>query len=159
MSELSIRLDRLGAALEAAVAADLRRARRPRRRLVVAALAAAIAIPTAGFAADRLISNHDVAQSLPVGIYELAGMTPTCTTVTQNVEYHCVVDREPSHASGVMKGSVYQTVDASHHVNGGCRALNTAATEWECYIGQAAVDQKIISADFLGEEELTPSIG
>jgi hypothetical protein len=160
-ARLSPPLARLGDALEAAAAADLagEARKRPRRRLVLAAVAAAILIPGIAFAADRLITNDDVAQSLPAGVLELAGMKPTCTTVVQNVEYHCLLDREPSHASGVVKGSVYETVDATQHVNGGCRALNEAATEWECYIGQAAVDQKIISAGFLGEKQTAPAVG
>src|SRR6266850_3112610 len=159
MNELPTRLASLGDALEAAAEADLALARRPRRRLTMAALAAAILIPGVAYAADRLISNHDVARSLPAGVLELAGMKPTCTTVVQNVEYHCVLDREPAHESGVVQGSVYETVDATQHVNGGCRALNQTATEWECYIGQAAVDQKIIGQDFLGAVQTTPGVG
>jgi hypothetical protein len=159
MTDLSTRLAEVGDAIEAAATADLAAARRPRRRLAVIALAATIVIPGVAFAADRLISNHDVAKSLPAGVLELAGMKPSCTTVVQNVEYHCLLDREPSHESGVVKGSVYETVDATQHVNGGCRALNDAATEWQCYIGQAAVDQKIISQDFLGETQTTPGVG
>jgi hypothetical protein len=159
MTELSTRLARLGDALEAAATADLRAARRPWRRPALIALAAAILIPGVAFAADRLISNHDVAQSLPAGVLELAGTRPSCTTVEPNVEYHCVLANEPSHESGVVKGSVYETVDATQRVNGGCRALNETATEWECYIGQAAVDQKIIGQGFLGETQTTPAVG
>jgi len=160
-SQLGPRLARLGDVLEAAVAADLAGAprKRPRRRLALVALAAAILIPGMAIAADRLITNDDVAQSLPAGVLELAGMKPACKTVVQSVEYHCVLDREPSHASGVVKGSVYETVDATQHVNGGCRALNDAATEWECYIGRAAVEQRIIGPGFLGEEQTAPAVG
>jgi len=160
-SKLRPRLARLGDALEAAAGADLAGSprERPRRRLALFAVAAAILIPGMAIAADRLVTNDDVAQSLPAGVLELAGMKPACTTVVQNVEYHCVLDREPSHASGVVKGSVYETVDATQHVNGGCRALNEAATEWECYIGRAAVDQKIIGPDFLGEKQTAPAVG
>jgi hypothetical protein len=44
-------------------------------------------------------------------------------------------------------------------VNGGCRSLNSEGTEWECYIGQAAVDQQIISQGFLGHVETAPGVG
>ena len=56
-------------------------------------------------------------------------------------------------------GTVEPTVDASRHVNGGCRGLNSAGTAWECYIGQAAVDQRIIGPGFLGEFAPSPGVG
>jgi hypothetical protein len=54
---------------------------------------------------------------------------------------------------------VEPTVDASKHVNGGCRSLASDGREWACYIGPAAVAQKIISADFLGEYAPSPGVG
>jgi hypothetical protein len=36
---------------------------------------------------------------------------------------------------------------------------NADGTEWECYIGQAAVTQKIIGAGFLGQYSPTPGVG
>lgn len=56
-------------------------------------------------------------------------------------------------------GTVEPTVDSSRHVNGGCRALNAAGTSWECYIGEAAVRQTIISQGFLGQYAPSPGIG
>ena len=56
-------------------------------------------------------------------------------------------------------GTVEPTVDASKHVNGGCRSQNGAGTEWECYIGQAAVQQNIIGAGFLGQPVQGPGVG
>ena len=44
-------------------------------------------------------------------------------------------------------------------MNGGCRSLNSAGTEWRCYIGQAAVDQEIIGQGFLGERVSGPGVG
>ena len=43
-------------------------------------------------------------------------------------------------------------------VNGGCRSLTSDGREWG-YIGEAAVQQKIISADFLGEKVRGPGVG
>lgn len=57
------------------------------------------------------------------------------------------------------KGTVEETVDATKHVNGGCRALNDLGTEWECYIGEAAVQQRIISHGFLGQYASGPGVG
>jgi hypothetical protein len=50
-------------------------------------------------------------------------------------------------------------VDATKHVNGGCRSLRSDGREWECYIGQAAVRQQIIGPDFLGEYAPSPGVG
>jgi hypothetical protein len=57
------------------------------------------------------------------------------------------------------KGTVEDTVDATKHVNGGCRALNSAGTVWECYLGQEAVTQQIIGQSFLGQYAPSPGVG
>jgi hypothetical protein len=62
-------------------------------------------------------------------------------------------------ASFDWTGTVEPTVDASLHVNGGCRAENAAGTDWECYIGAAAVAQNIISQGFLGQYAPVPGVG
>jgi hypothetical protein len=56
-------------------------------------------------------------------------------------------------------GTVEATVDATNHVNGGCRSFNTQGTEWDCYLGQAAVAQNIISEGFLGQYAPVPGVG
>jgi hypothetical protein len=157
--DMTTRLDRLGNALESAAARDLARPRRRSRRLLVAAVAVAVLVPAAAFAGVRLISNGDVAKSLPAGTLSLVGTEPTCTTVQDGVEYHCVLARPPAPEVSDWKGTVEPTVDASKHVNGGCRSLTSAGTEWECYIGQAAVDQRIIGAGFLGAYSPGPGVG
>jgi hypothetical protein len=174
MSEpLSPDLMRLGDALETTAAADLGAAapvpaaparaarRRPsrRRRIVLIGVAAAILIPTVAVAADQLIGNDEVAASMPAGTLALAGTEPTCTVVKKNVEFHCVLARPPAPEVEDWKGTVEPTVDASSHVNGGCRSLVSEGTEWQCYLGQAAVDQQIIGQDFLGEESSGPGVG
>jgi hypothetical protein len=157
-------LARLGDALEHAAADDLqagRVRRRPRsRRVVVLAAAAFVAIATgASVAAVSLISDQQVAASMPAGTLWLANTEPTCTVVTQDVEYHCVLIHPPSDALSDWLGTVEPTVDASKHVNGGCRSLASDGREWECYVGQAAVEQKIVSAGFLGQYAPTPGVG
>ena len=57
------------------------------------------------------------------------------------------------------KGTVEPTVDATKHVNGGCRSLDSEGTEWRCYLGQAAVEQRIIGPGFLGEYAPSPGVG
>jgi hypothetical protein len=154
-------LARLGDALEQAAARDLgMRSRRRRRAAVLAAMVFAVALLTgASFAAVRLISGGDVASSLPAGTLWLAGTEPTCTVIAQDVEYHCVLTHPPTDALSDWKGTVEPTVDANKSVNGGCRSLTRDGREWECYIGEAAVKQRIVSGDFLGEYAPTPGVG
>jgi hypothetical protein len=177
MTDLDPTLHALGDRLERAATADLARAarapapspaRRPRRvtrRLGFVLAVLAIGIPGVAIAADQLISTGDVAQGLPAGTLALAGTEPTCTVVTKDVEFHCTLARAPaaevtdSQGNPAWKGTVEPSADASKHVNGGCRSLASDGKEWECYIGQAAVDQKIIGPQFLGQPMPVPGVG
>jgi hypothetical protein len=167
VNDLSPSLQHLGDALHRATTADVRPAEmpaRPRRRRMVAALVVAvIAIPGAALAASALISDSQVAQSLPQGTLALLHTHPTCTTVTAGVEYDCTLQKAPSgvgdSSEGGWLGTVEPTVDATKHVNGGCRSLNTTGTHWHCYIGQEAVRQQIIGAGFLGQYAPSPGVG
>jgi hypothetical protein len=162
MTQLSPGLARLGDALEQAATADLESSaprRRRKRRLLVLVPAIVVLIPGAAIGAKLLTGSDAVAQSMPAGAAILANTDPTCTVVKQDVEYHCVLARRPAPEVSDFKGTVYETVDATKHVNGGCRSLTSDGLVWECYLGQAAVDEKIISQGFLGEVELGPSRG
>jgi len=152
-------LDRLGDALEAAMRRNVAARRRPRRGVAAAVAAAVVLVPAAAVAGAKLISNDDVAKSLPAGTLSLAGTEPTCTSVTDGVEYRCVLAKAPAPEVSDWKGTVEPTVDQTKHVNGGCRSLNSAGTTWECYIGRAAVDQQIVGAGFLGEFAPSPGRG
>jgi hypothetical protein len=168
MNKLDVQddLDRLGDVLRAATAVDLARggdggAARPRARwrrprvIAGAALVAAIAIPGGAALAGAFDSAQQVAQSLPAGVLALQGVQTTCTVVTAGERYECTTATPPSDASGIAAGAwlatVEPTIDPQHTVNGGCRSLNANGTEWDCYLGQAAVDQKIIGEGFLGQ--------
>jgi hypothetical protein len=166
MTELDPSLSALGDRLERAAAADLVRGaphvaqrRRVSRRLAVMVAVLAIGVTGVAIAADQLIGTGDVAQSMPAGTLALAGTEPTCTVVTENVEFHCVLANAPAPEVSDWKGTVESTVDASKHVNGGCRSLAHDGREWECYIGQAAVDEKIIGQSLLGEFAPAPGRG
>jgi hypothetical protein len=160
---MTTQLSKLGDALESAAAADLRPRASRRRfvspRLAIALAVLAVAVPGVAIATNALIGSGDVAKSLPAGTLSLAGTHPTCTVVTQDVEYHCVLAKAPAPEVSDWKGTVEPTVDASKHVNGGCRSLASDGREWECYIGDAAVQQKIIGAGFLGEYAPSPGVG
>ncbi len=164
MTDLQHTLIRLGDALEEGASADLlarqatpRRRRIPTRVAVVVAVLA-ILVPGVALAATQLIGTDDVEQSLPAGTLSLAGTNPTCT-VLEDVEYLCVLEHAPAPEVSDWKGTVEPTVDATKHVNGGCRSLTSDGRQWRCYIGQAAVDQQIIGPDFLGEYAPSPGVG
>ena len=156
-------LIRLGDAIESAATADLPSARVRRRRLsprlVIAAGVLAVAIPGVAIATTALIGTDDVARSIPAGTLSLAGTSPTCTVVRQDVEYHCTLAKAPAPEVSDWKGTVEPTVDGTKHVNGGCRSLRSDGLEWECYVGRVAVEQRIIGAGFLGEYAPNPGRG
>jgi hypothetical protein len=157
---LSPRLERLGDALEAAAARDLapQRMHRRRRQLALAAAVVAVGVPGGALAAG-VFSSSDVAKSLPAGTLALAGTEPSCTVVRDGIEYHCTLERMPAPEVSDWKGAVEPTVDATKHVNGGCRSLASDGKTWECYLGREAVRQKIIGAGLLGEYAPSPGQG
>jgi hypothetical protein len=163
MTDVSTTLNRLGDALEGAAQAELSAARPRRRRIssrvAIAVVVVAVLVPGVAVAASQLIGTDEVAQSLPAGTLALAGTNPTCTVVQQDVEYLCTLERAPAPEVSDWKGTVEPTVDATKHVNGGCRALTSDGLEWRCYLGQTAVDQQIIGAGFLGEYSPSPGVG
>jgi hypothetical protein len=164
--------ERLGDALEDAVRADVaaaapvaRRAQRRRpargagRRLVIAVVALAVAVPGIAIGAEALIGPDDVALGLPGGTLALAGTNPTCTVVEEGVEYHCVLEHPPEMEFDSWLNVAEAAVSADdHRVIGGCRGLTDDGIEWQCYLGQAAVDHEIVSAEYLGQES-GPSVG
>ncbi|MDX6408660.1 MAG: hypothetical protein QOE13_1731 [Gaiellaceae bacterium] len=157
-------LSRLGDTIEQAAATQLtarsRQGRNIPRKAVLAVVVAVVAIPGLAYAASTLISSDEVAAGLPAGTKMLQGTDPRCTVVRQDVEYQCVLSRLPADPEVVdLKGTVEPTVDATKHVNGGCRSLTSSGRVWQCYIGQAAVTQEIIGPDFLGEYAPTPGVG
>jgi hypothetical protein len=156
---MTARLSDLGDDLERAARADLRRHSRRRRRVLGGAAAFAILLPGGALAAS-LLTTEDVARSLPAGTKFLVGTTPKCEVVKDGVEYHCTISgalNDPEISD--MKGTVEPTVDASKHVNGGCRSRNSDGREWDCYIGEEAVRQQIIGPDLLGEYAPSPGVG
>ena len=153
-------LTQLGDAIERAARAELSTAaRRRRRRFATAGLSLAVLVPGVAFAAGSLLDGPTVAASMPAGTLALAGTIPTCTVVEQNVEFHCTLEHAPAPEVQDWKDTVESTVDASHHINGGCRSLVSSGLVWQCYLGTAAVDQQIIGADLLGQVSTGPSVG
>ena len=151
------RLNSIGDDLERAAAKDLRGDRR-RRRVAIGAAALAFLLPGAALAGG-LLTTEDVERSLPAGTKFLVGTTPECEVVKDGVEYTCTIKGSFESEIEDLKGTVEPTVDATKHVNGGCRSLRSDGREWTCYIGEEAVRQQIIGPDFLGEYAPAPGVG
>ncbi|HEY6892220.1 MAG TPA: hypothetical protein VI300_30730 [Solirubrobacter sp.] len=156
---MTARLDAIGDALERAATADLRSKRVRRRRIIGGAAALAVLLPGGALAAN-LLSTEDVARSMPAGTKFLVGTTPECKVVRDGIEYTCTIKGDfKSEIDGSLKGTVEPTVDASKHVNGGCRSESADGRTWTCYVGEEAVREKIIGPDFLGEYAPSPGVG
>jgi hypothetical protein len=70
-----------------------------------------------------------------------------------------VLSRPPARPEvSELKDTVEQTVDETERVTA-VAALSFGGRTWQCYIGQQAVAQRIISADFLGECAREPNVG
>ena len=110
-------------------------------------------------AAVALVGGDEVATTLEPGAAIFAGTHPSCTVVRANIEYHCTLDKPPLPEVQDFKGTVEPTVDATKHVNGGCRSLTSDGLSWECYLGEEAVTQQIVSEGFLGEYAPSPGHG
>jgi len=166
MTDVQNTLRQLADALESAADADLHtasptpaRRRRISTRVAIAVAVVAVLVPGMALAASQLIGTGDVEQSLPAGTLALAGTNPTCEVVVQDVEYRCTLERAPAPEVSDWKGTVEPTVDATKHVNGGCRSLTSDGRSWRCYLGRAAVHEQIIGAGFLGEYAPSPGRG
>jgi hypothetical protein len=151
---MNARLLSLGDTLEHAATRSLRR-RRWRR----AGALGLVVVAAGAWGGATLISTDDVAASLPAGTKMLVGTSPSCTVVRANVEYDCTLPQPVHGEVADLKGTVEPTVDASKHVNGGCRSLRSDGREWRCYIGEEAVRQQIIGAGFLGQFAPAPGVG
>ena len=139
-----------------------------RARVAIALLAVALAVPAAAIATGVLSSDQEVADSIPQGTYAFTGTDPTCTTLREGVEYECVLGRAPNGEvppgsgrfvvePGDWNGVVEGTVDATKHVNGGCRSQNAEGTTWLCYVGQESVRQRILGQSLLGQYAPSPA--
>ena len=131
--------------------------------MIVAALA--IGVTGVAIAADQLISTQRRRAEHARGHARARRHRAHLHGRLEDVEFHCVLAKAPaaevtdSHGNPAWKGTVEPSVDASKHVNGGCRSLASDGREWQCYIGQAAVDQKIIGQSLLGEFAPAPGVG
>ena len=126
--------------------------------MLTGAAVVAFLAPSAAVAAS-LLTEEDVEHSMPAGTRFLVGTKPECEIVKDGVEYRCTIDEDFKSEIDDLTGTVEPTVDATKHVNGGCRSHDARGRRWSCYIGEEAVRQKIIGPDFLGEYAPAPGVG
>lgn len=87
---------------------------------------------------------------LPAG-GRIQGIAPSCTT-TDSIVYDCTIPEYPADGgTSDMRGFTTIIVDDTSHVSGGCRATSVDATRFTCYVGQRAIDEQIVGADYLGD--------
>jgi hypothetical protein len=171
MNDTATDLRLLGDSLQSAWRADhQRRARRqPRRRLaIVAALVILLIAVGAAIASSVLKSDSAEEQGLLGGHLLFKGTHPTCTSLTPT-SFVCHLETAPTEMAfygpdgkrltdawlGVKAG----TVDATHHVDGGCVATTADGRTWQCYLGEEAVQRGIIGPDYLGDYLPEPPTG
>jgi hypothetical protein len=143
-------LDHLGDALSRATERDLRRtSRRPIRRIAVAVAALAL-IGTGTAAAAGLFTPKQVAAGMPAGAVIFDGTHPTCVLDANATVYHCTLSAAPAPEVSDFTGTK-EVLVVDGKVAGGCIGLGAAGLTWDCYVGQDAVDQEIVTQDFLGE--------
>jgi hypothetical protein len=174
-------LARLGDDLERAAGAQLATRRRRTRTLRAAAGLAVVALLlTATAAMAGLFTPKQVAASLPASAVIFGNAHPTCLVDADGSTFHCTLDTPPqSDMTGLSpvpgKGGVTdkpagsdvvadytgraEPIGIDGVIAGGCRGRSADGLSWDCYIGQDAVDQLIISQDFLGEPMLGPGRG
>jgi hypothetical protein len=158
VNELDAQLTAVGDALQRSWRADLAPRRQARRIVGVAvALLAVCAGVAAG--ASLLKSPTEERASILAGTALFQGTDPTCIAQS-SVEFRCTLPSTPTgetfyDAAGhivtdVFLGMKEETVDTSHHVDGGCISRTADGTIWDCFLGQAAVDQGVIDPAILG---------
>ena len=134
----------------------------PRRLLAVgAAVVLLLGVVGAGIAARQLLkSPAEEERGLPAGSALFIGTDPSCTTVDDH-QFHCVLKSAPTveYLEGSYVGSKMLTVDATKHIDGGCIARSADGLDWDCYLGEAAVDHGILVRDLLGQYQPGPSHG
>jgi hypothetical protein len=168
-------LARLGDDLEHATSVNLRKARRTRTLKAAAGLAVIALLLTATAAAAGLFTPKQVAASMPASAVIFGSSHPACVIDADGSTYHCTLDTAPvsdelsmspppgKAAAGAAGPRDYtddkEPIAIDGVVAGGCVGRSADGLAWDCYIGQDAVDQLIITKDFLGEPMTGPGRG
>ena len=173
MTDIAEQLDQVGNALQRAWREDhsshpRRAVRRPRRLVLGIVIAAVVVGGGAAIAATALKSAADEQQGILDGHLLFTGSQPTCEALTAS-SFRCTLEEPPTgmtfhDQSGRplldrFLGVTTETVDSTHHVDGGCVSISADGRVWNCYLGQSAVEHDIIGPGFLGAYLPEPATG
>jgi hypothetical protein len=118
--------------------------------------------PTGATARPQLpagpIAPTQVAAGMPAGAAIFAQTAPTCVHDADGEPYRCTLTRAPAPEISDFLGAK-EPLAIAGVVAGGCIGLDHAGMTWNCFIGQDAVDQGIISKEFLGQPAPVPGRG
>ena len=144
------RLQELGDELSRATERDMRRGRpRAIRRVALAVVILAV-IGTGTAAAAGLFSPKQIEDAMPAGAVLFDQTDPTCAHQGSNGAFRCTLATAPT-VDGPGYLGTKETLVVAGKIAGGCIGRDEAGLTWDCYVGQDAVDQEIITKDFLGE--------
>jgi hypothetical protein len=167
-------LSQAGDALERAWRADLRRQSRrrvfgiPRRAAIVVALTMVAVGAGAAVASGLLKSSADEQKGMLAANTLFTGSSPHCVAAGSDA-FHCTLSTPPTgetfyksdgqQAFDLFKGIKAATTDSAGRFDGGCVATTSDGLVWDCYLGQAAVANGIISPELLGQISPGPAAG
>jgi hypothetical protein len=103
------------------------------------------------------ITPADVAAGMPAGAVIFADSNPTCVQSDAKT-YRCTLTSAPAPEISDFLGAGEGLVIAGK-IAGGCVGLDHAGMTWNCFLGQDAVDQRIIDKGFLGQPAPVPGRG
>jgi hypothetical protein len=104
------------------------------------------------------ITPADVAAGMPAGAAMMAGTDPTCLLESDGTTYRCALKNAPAPEIANFLGAKEALVIAGV-VAGGCVGLDRDGMTWNCFIGQEAVDRRIIGKLLLGQPAPFPLRG
>ena len=129
----------------------MRRGRpRPIRRVALAVVILAV-IGTGTAAAAGLFSPKQIEAAMPAGAVLFDQTDPTCAHQGSNGAFRCTLATRTDRSTVPDYLGTKEILVVAGKIAGGCIGRDEAGLTWDCYVGQDAVDQEIITKDFLGE--------
>jgi hypothetical protein len=110
-----------------------------------------------GAAPDPILPMH-VAAGMLAGAAIFAQTDPTCVLETDGKTFRCTLKSPPAPETSNFLDAKHIVVIAGR-VAGGCVGLDQGGMTWNCFIGQEAVDRRIIGKNLLGELAPFPARG
>jgi hypothetical protein len=95
---------------------------------------------------------------MPAGAAIFEQTDPSCVLNPDGRSFRCTLARPPVAEIENFLGAK-EVLAIEGKVGGGCIGLDVAGMQWDCFLGQDAVDREIIGPDLLGEPVLGPGQG